>query len=353
VITLSLACLTALPAKAGPITQYTGFDNFNGTCPGARSASYLDDWGPAIAALNQFSDVSEVTYDDACRFNRNQQARFYEPDTGSLKAEFADFGWPSGVAFTESEVGTLDIDTQRGTTSSIAGDIAGPAFGSMTLDDSNLGLPEVKLRAQAAADQRLTVNGFAATEFLWTGETTDLNFFINFDFFGSNEQRCLSSAPIGSSSCTLNSAFALWAGVSTDMPLDGIYATSNISTGTVITETSFFYDAGDLDRLAGTEASPIEGVLDLTFSVSNGDRFFLWAGAQAFAIDGGFLDAANTVTTDLRLFGDAEGTLSRETFAVALQAAPPTAVSAPATLLLLLAGLAALMLRHGLQFPAR
>jgi len=76
--------------------------------------------------------------------------------------------------------------------------------------------------------------------------------------------------------------------------------------------------------------------------VNNGDRFFLWTGAQAFAINGGFLNAANTITTDLRLQGDDEGTATQELFARALQPAPPTPVNAPATLALFSLGLAAL-----------
>lgn len=329
-------------AYAGVVTQFTGFDNFDGTCPGANSPTFLQDWGRAIVALRGLEDVSKVTYDDACVFNRNQQARFYNFD-GTAK-DGSDR--PSGVPFSAEDVGTVDISTSRGTTSTVEGDLAGPAYGAMTLDETNLGLPEIKVFADAAAGQRLTVNGFAATEYLWSGETEELSFFVDFDFFGSNEQRCLVDAIGDTTGCILDSGFNLWAGVSTDMPLDKGFAIQNVGDGNVIAQEEFLYLPNDLGRDVGTADDPILGTLELLFTVNDGDRFFLWAGAQAFAIDGGFLDAANTITTDLRLTADntTDGSASRELFSTALQPAPPTAVDAPLPLHLLLGSAALLLL---------
>jgi hypothetical protein len=338
----SAACFVGAPATAGVITQYTGFDNFAGTCPGASSPTYLADWGPAVAHLETIIEgrpveVADLTYDSLCLFNRNRQARFYNPD-GTLTDQGSSNGFPPGVAYNPEDIGTLSIDSSTGTSSTISGDLDGKAYGSMILDPANLGLPEIKLLANADPDDRLSVNGFAATEFLWTGETTDLDFGINFDFYGSNEEICVG----GTGPCIRDSAFYIDAGVSIDFVFDDSGpAVGNIQQAS-IARTSYRYEWTDLDRAISSEEFPIAGSLSLEFQVNNGDRFFLWTGAQAFAINGGFLNAANTITTDLRLQGDDEGTATQELFARALQPAPPTPVNAPATLALFSLGLAAL-----------
>lgn len=336
-IALAGLSLFALPATAGVVTQYTGFDNFNGTCPSATQANldaYMEDWGDAIA-FRLKKPVSEVDADDACLFNRNLQALLYNEDGTPRNANS---GAPDGVPYTPDQVGTVVISTTRGTTSTVAGDLNGDAYGSMLLDANNLGLPEIKVLADAALGQRLTVNGFAATEYLWTGDDgTRLEYDINFDFFASDNQLCIDQGP-----CIYDSAFTLWAGVSTDMVFDAQFAIGNVSSpGNVITRDAFQFGKTDLGRPSGL----IEGVLSLAFDVNNGDQFFLWAGVQALALDGGFLNAANTVTTDLRLEG-LTSEASREIFAEALRPAPPTPVNAPATLPLLLGGSMLLLLRR-------
>jgi hypothetical protein len=335
-------CFVGAPATAGVITQYTGFDNFAGTCPGASSPTYLNDWGPAVAyletALQGPTSVSDLTFDSLCLFNRNRQAQFYNPD-GTLTTAGLDNGFPDlGVPYNPQDVGTLSIDTTSGTSSTISGDLTGKAYGSMILDSANLGLPEIKLLANADQGDRLSVNGFAATEFLWTGGTELLSFDINFDFYGSNNQLCV----VNGGPCMLDSALYINAGVSIDMIFDVNQAAISNILQPAITQDSYIYEWTDLGRAGSTAQNPIQGSLSLNFEVNNGDQFFLWAGAQAFAIDGGFLNAANTITTDLRLAGDDNGTASQELFARALQPAPPTPVNAPATLALFGLGLAAL-----------
>jgi hypothetical protein len=326
------------PATASVVTQYTGFDNFAGTCPGATASpsQYLNDWGDAASYQTGIAKT-ELTFDELCLFNRNRQERFYAPD-GTLTAEGESFGFPdTGVAYGPGEVGTLSIDTTNGASSTISGDLSGNAYGGMILDPANLGLPEIKVLASADTGDRLSVNGFAATEYLWTGETETLNFDINFDFFGSNNQIC-----VGGNPCILDSAFVVYAGVSIDMVFDeGGFAINNVLQPAVTSDT-YATTFGDLGRADSSETNPIEGSLSLSFDVNNGDQFFLWAGTQAFAINGGFLNAANTITTDLRLAGDVDGTASRELFATALQPAQPTTVPAPATLALFGFGLAGL-----------
>jgi hypothetical protein len=339
-VALATLCVSFY-VQSGPITQRTGFDNFLGTCPGALAPNYVADWGEVIAAFSG-TDVGNITADQACRFNRSTQAKFYDLD-GTPKPEYAEFGLPSGVPFEIEDLGTLVVDRLVGTTETVAGTIESGVYGSMILYEENLGLPEIKVFATAAENERITVNGYAATEYLWTGQQEELSFVVDFDFFGSSDL-----FNIEGTSGVFNSGFSITAGVSTDLFNEELgYGIDDVRGGNVIVEDSFF--TGNLaQRPSMTELLPYEGSLNLNFTVNNGDKFFLWGFAQAFAVNGGFLNAANTVTTNIRLAndtsvgnGDTSAALSQF-----LDLAPPTALNAPTTIILLVLGLFAVVYRN-------
>ncbi len=45
------------------------------------------------------------------------------------------------------------------------------------------------------------------------------------------------------------------------------------------------------------------GSLTITFDVDPGDKFWLWTQVQAFGLNGGFIDATHTVTSQLGVEG--------------------------------------------------
>jgi len=328
---ISMAVLMTTQAQANLISQYTEISSFQRNCPGLSDPNYAKKWN---GALTYFYGASFTT-EQACHFNGGLQSRYYKTD-GTPKPGFDDI--PSGVAFSGAEVGSASIIQDFGADEVEIGNQNGDYYGKVKLDNQNLGLPELKVKAQSGALERDSINGFAASLFEWQGAATTSDYKVDFDLFNSGGEWALDGAMTNH-----DYMFSLYFGVSQNM----VFSYQNpfsFDYGTILTST--YLSTKDLPLFSASMINPYNGSLSISFDVNTGDRFWLWGTVQAFGFNGGLLDASHTVTSKLAVDGLTEEQ-NQQLFASALQQVP-NQVPTPAAWSLWLIGLL-LMARTRLQ----
>ncbi|MGB3727244.1 MAG: hypothetical protein WA981_15950 [Glaciecola sp.] len=312
-------------ANAGLITQHVSVGAYDRSCPGLADSQYLDMYREGIeSVVGSLDDWGDQAVDTVCRFNSTFQASYWNND-GTPKYD----GLPNIPAFTNAQVGTLVITQSTGTSNLSLTTPTGRLQGDVRLDEANLGLPEIKINATSAANERNSFNGYAATEYLWTGADETLEFQLNFDFFHSSEEWSVGGLP-----ATKTSDLVLNAYVSEGLIVDpnGIFPQDS---GIITVNDEFVLSESNIGPTSAED--PYFGNLSVSFDVTAGQTFFVVGQYQGFAKNGGFLNAYNTITGALNV----EGLTQQEStaiFATSLQAAPVTAASAPVALLLTLLG---------------
>ncbi|WP_286265256.1 PEP-CTERM sorting domain-containing protein [Thalassotalea atypica] len=336
----TLTTITALSANAGLVTQHTSVQTYQRSCPGVADANWVKNWKPIV---EWYYGIEQADADLMCHFNGGNQERHFNSDGTPKDANWRyDDAWPTGEngeaisgggEFTAEQVGTLEIIASAGPEDmTTVGTKDGKYYAQVTLDDENLGLPEIKVKSESDEFERNSVNAFAATEYLWTGEDETLEFTANFDFFASGGAWALGDTP------EINDyLLGMEIGVATDMLFDveQIFPTD---WGNQIATAG--YNTNNEPRVSGSLEEPIEGTVTVSFDVSAGDQFFLYGWIQAFGYNGGFVDASNTLTSQLAVQGQTQQQ-SQQIFAAALQAAPPSdpnAIPEPSSLFLALLG---------------
>jgi hypothetical protein len=333
-IFVCVASLAAsISASAGLVTQYTSVGTYQRDCPGLSDPNYLNNWGSVIESFYGLAP-GELSTDLACHFNGGNQKRFYNNDGTPINS---DWGLPDGVPFSDSEAGDVEIIGDVGTDyASVSSDTDDHNYyAEVLLDADNLGLPQIKVMSDSDEFERNSVNGIAATEYLWTGAAQTLEYTVNFDFFASGDEWTMDGGASQN-----DYVFILEFGAATDMEFEGDLFPSDWGNNI----TSDFYNTNDYAPFDSSEDDPFEGSLTVSFDVETGDRFFLYGFVQAFGYNGGFVDAAHTVTSELAVSGLSEQD-SLDVFSTSLQAAPPTSVPEPSTFMLSLIALVALVRR--------
>lgn len=328
-----LLAISSFSASAGLITQYSSVGTWQRNCPGLSDPNYIANWGPAIEAFYGLSP-GELSADLACHFNGGNQLKFYNLD-GTRKN--LDWDLPDGVPFTEEEAGGFEVIGETGTDYASISAEDGSFYAEVILDGDNLGLPQIKASSESDEFERNSVNGIAATEYLWTGVDTTLEYTVDFDFFASGEDWNLNGA-----ADFYDYIFILEFGASTDMEFtEGSLFPSNWGNSIAVDGYSTLNDP----EFGSSAEEPYESSLTVSFDVQTGDRFFLYGFVQAFGLNGGFTDAAHTVTSQLAI----EGSTAEESLVIfeqSLQAAPPTDLTdipEPSTFLLSFLGMVALL----------
>lgn len=328
---LIAASFFAINANAGVVTQFTSAQSFQRNCPGLQDPNYVNKWQGVVESLYGLEPGTAST-SLMCHFNGGNQERIFNQD-GTFKDESAWSHLPPGHAYSLDDVGTLDITAATGSDSVMIGDISGEYYADITLDTDNLGLPEMKLKAGSDPYERNSLNVYAATEYLWVGENTTLEYTANFDLFTSGEQWNLPGLEDQN-----NYIFNLAFGAYTDMLFD-INQVFPVDYGIELASGSF--RTSEDNMVAGSEDNPYEDTITVSFDVQTGDQFFLYGQAQAFGLNGGFTDASHTITTSLAIEGLSQDE-SENIFASSLQAAVPTSIPEPSTILLIILSLSVL-----------
>ncbi len=324
--------LSAYSVNAGVVTQYSSVQTYQRTCPGVADPNYVNDWRAAVETFYGLAPA-DVSADLICHFNGGNQERMYNFDgTPKLGYEWM----PLGVPYTSSDIGSLDIYSDFGSDGVTLDDPDGKYYADVTLDYTNLGLPQIKVLSDSNAFERNSVNAFAATEYLWTGADQTLSFTANFDFFNSGNLWSLPGA-----ADIYDYLYNVGFGASTDMTFDFVNVFPDY--GNIITQG--YFSSNDESLISATAASPYAGTQTISFDVKTGDQFYLWGWTQAFGYNGGFMDASNTLTTELAVQGlSAEE--SKEIFATALQPAPVISeIPEPSSILLMCLGLLGFTIR--------
>ena len=306
-------------ANAGLVTQHTSVDTHQRTCPGLQDPNYISNWKTIVELLYD----REATTQLMCHFNGGNQRAIYNND-GTVRSDSPFPDMPEGVAFTDEEVGGVEIIRQTGRSLVTMGDNDGKYYANVILDENNLGLPQIKVKSDSASFERNSVNGFAATEYLWSGEGQTLEYTMDFDFFNSG-----GTWNDPDTADFHDYIFSLWFGAATDMLFDS-NQTFPLDYGTELA-SGYFGSVGQ-PIIAATADNPYTSSLSVSFNVNTGDQFFLYGQVQAFGLNGGFVDASNTATSRLAVQGLTQEE-SNVMFTSSLSAAPSTAqVPEPSTI---------------------
>lgn len=345
---------TALSANAGLVNQYTSTSTYQRDCPGlADQDTYLAKWqnvinwyyAPRDEVTNQIiHPMPKQPVQLACHFNGGPQQQHYNND-GTPK--YGD--WPVGAPFEDDEVGSAIITSDLGSNYASIGAPDGKYYSEIILDEENLGLPQIKLSSYSDANERNSVNGYAFTEFLWTGESETLEYQVDFDFFNSGGTWESGNPEIDNNYDYL---LALGFGVATDVVLsdDSVFPED---WGNDIANAGF--NSFNEPLIASGEETPYTGSLSVSFDVETGDSFFLYGWAQAFGFNGGYMDASHTLTSALAVIDQTTGLAkddSAELLSASLRQAPPppsTDVPEPSAFILTLIGLFGLATRMQLK----
>lgn len=305
VLSFAVAGSLTFPVKAGVISQYTEISSYQRSCPGLVDPNFSSNWGAAIKTIYA---VESFGTDIACHFNASFQKNFYNLDGSPKRPDL-----PAGAPYTLAEVGTTEGSIAFGANNAEIGSIGADFYGKVTLDAANLGLPEIKIKSASDALERNSVNGFAATEYQWLGAAQTLSYSVDFDFFNS-----ASWWGIPGAHAVHDYALGLTFGVSKDMEFS-YDVPFDFDFGNVQTTAAFMTSM--LDMIESDFENPFAGSLTITFEVNPGDKFWLWTQVQAFGLNGGFIDATNTVTSALGVEGLSKEQ-SMELFATDLRQVP-------------------------------
>ncbi|MDG1752475.1 MAG: PEP-CTERM sorting domain-containing protein [Thalassotalea sp.] len=298
--------------------------------------NYANNWRDTIELFYNMESGS-ASAEIMCHFNGGNQARIYNND-GSIREDSPWPDMPIGVPFTDEEVGTLEVIQATGQNQVTLGTNDGKYYANVILDESNLGLPQIKVKSESGDFERNSVNGYAATEYLWTGDAETLEFNMDFDFFTSGNSWDLSGA-----ADFQDYIFNLTFGAAIGMQFDPSQ-TFPIDDGTILSEASFSTVGEPI--ISGTIDSPYEGSLSVSFDVDTGDQFFLYGRVQAFGLNGGFADASHTVSSRLAVQGYTQEE-SLQIFTSALnEAVPSVDVPEPSTLAIFTLGIIGLASRR-------
>ena len=272
-LVLSAGCFVNI-ANAGLLKSTTNTNLTERDCPSVNNdfSAYKEKWGQII--VDNFSDYlpgnptnnAEITPEAACIFNGQWEKNFDDANPGTK---------------------TSQQNIQTNVDSSYIENVDGDIWLRAQLDNSELSLPEAHLVVNSQESERNSANLFSGQSFLWSGESTTLDFTANFDF----------SMSTGNWGTGEDSFYNLYIGASIGMDFD---------------QGSLFPDWADV--LASTSYSSIEDALitdetinyrsmTISFDVNDGDEFQLWGLSQAFALNGGWIDSANSMRTELAVQG--------------------------------------------------
>jgi len=273
-LVMSVTCLVNV-ANAGLLKSTTGTNVTQRTCPSVNSdfAGYKEKWGQEIVDYyasylpGNPTNNAEITPEAACIFNTQWQKY-----------------WDSSEAGTKTSLQSVQDNVNRSYLENSDGDI----WLEAVLDNTTLSLPEAHFIINSQKSERNSANLFSAQSFLWEGDTTTLEFSALFDF----------SMSTGTWGDSLDSFYALSIGASMGMTFDaGQFSPDSWGTELALGE---YESAGD-SGITNEDVNYRD--LSISFEVNNGDHFQLWGLSQAFALNGGWIDSANTMRTQLAIQG--------------------------------------------------
>ena len=311
---LALLCVTSSFAQAGILKSTTGVNITERHCPkiNADFDGYVQQWGDIIVNEGLFgrTHVSQITPNDACVFN-TQWERFF----------------PGAEPGTKTSLLNVQDNVDQTYIENIDGDI----WLSAELDNTDLALPEAHFVVNAQQDERNSATLFSAQSFLWQGATTTLNFSAVFDF----------SKSIGQWGTDSDSYYFLDIGASTGMT----FAPNMLFPDSWGNELSVASYSSENDSNIVNQLKNFRQI-DISFEVNDGDEFQLWGESKAFALNGGWVDSANTMRTTLAVEGLSQQE-SEALFAQSLTVVP--SIPEPATIALFIIALTGLVVRQGKQ----
>ncbi|MCC2616881.1 PEP-CTERM sorting domain-containing protein [Aestuariibacter halophilus] len=310
----SLFLLVSTSAQAAFVTTQTGVNVTQRSCSAVGEPGYMSQWAPVIAQFGRDygrgmpSNEADVTAEHACIFNTQWQQYFQEGEEGL------------GSRMTQQVVSTNELQA-------FLQNADGDIWLSAELDDSALTLPEAHFVVAADAFERNSANLFSYQEYEWSGEATTLTFTADIHFLMSN----------GLWDGANDSAYSLLIGAyqGLEIAAEALFP-SNFGTALASASYSSRNDA-DIAADADTYRN-----ISISFDVENGDRFGLTALSQAFALNGGYVDFANSLYTQLSVEGLSDQD-SQQVFSGALQR---VTVPEPSVLSLFGLALAGLFIRR-------
>lgn len=271
---LSTSCVIHI-ANAGVIKSSTGTNITQRTCPSvnANFSAYKAKWGSTILEHyagylpGNATTINEITPEAACIFNTQWEQYFPDAEPGSkISLQHVENNLDNAYLASADDEIWLDA----------------------VLDNSGLSLPEAHLVVTSAESERNSANLFSAQSYLWAGETTTLEFSAMFDF----------SMSTGTWGDGLDSLYGLRIGASQNLVLAEELLFPEL-WGDPLAQGAY-HSSDDTDI---TDENINFRQLTIAFEVSDGDEFKLWAQTQAFALNGGWIDSANTMTTQLNVQG--------------------------------------------------
>ncbi|WP_448565404.1 hypothetical protein [Thalassotalea ganghwensis] len=247
-------------AIAGLLKSSTSVNITERYCPEVTQdfQGYLDKWGDYMTLQTQ---------QYACVFNTEWEAGFENGSPG---------------------IKTTYQATQQNLTNSYIENSDGDIWLDAVLDNSELALPEAHFLVRSQESERNSVNLFSGQSFLWQGESTTLVFSALFDFSMSIEQ--WGPDP--------DSWYNLHIGANKGMIFkDGELIPSEQGQSLAYNVYQSVNDVNIIDSNINYRE------LMISFDVEQGDEFQLWGRSQAWALNGGWVDSRNTMTTQLGVEG--------------------------------------------------
>lgn len=302
-------------SNAGLLKSTTNVNLTQRTCPSVNNdfGAYKEKWGQAIVDYygaylpGNPTNIAEISPEAACIFNTQWEKYFDDANPGT-KISDQNIQTDVDSSYIENSDGDIWLNAQ--------------------LDNSDLALPEAHFVVNSQESERNSANLFSGQSFLWLGENTTLDFTANFDF----------SMSTGNWGAGEDSLYGLQIGASIGMDFDQGWLFPD--TGDVIANANY---KSINDALITDETINYRN-MSISFEVNNGDEFQLWGLSQAFALNGGWIDSANTMRTQLAVQGlSVENSL--EVFSQSLRVVP-TSVPEPSTLAIFALGMIGLVSRQ-------
>jgi len=307
------ACCLMPKAYAGIIKSTTNTNVTQRYCPSVTADfnAYKANWGQVIIDYyGSFlpgapTTIAEISPEAACIFNTQWETFFDGANPGTV-VSLQDIQNNINRSYIENAVGDIWLEA--------------------VLDNTQLALPEAHFVVTSEVSERNSANLFSAQSYLWQGDTTTLEFSAFFDF----------SMSVGAWGTGQDSLYGLHIGASKDLTLSA----SNLFPDSWGQELASATYQSTSDSLIINEDVNYRN-LTVTFEVNKGDKFQLWGLSQAFALNGGWIDSANTMKTQLSVEG-LNLADSNAVFASSLSVDVP----APSTLTILTIAMFGLVLRR-------
>ncbi|WP_448213289.1 hypothetical protein [Colwellia sp. MEBiC06753] len=268
----SATILASFTSQAGLVKSSTSVNLTQRTCTSVADDfdGYIAKWGDTMSNPDHgfpFSNnKADLTPADACIFNTQWEV-FFEGANPGTKISMDQISPNISSAYLENDDGDIWLQAE--------------------LDDTELALPEAHFVVNADYGERNSANLFSAQSYLWSGETTTLEFSANFDFALSN---------------------GAWGNDPDSFYILQIGASQNMTFGEQLFP-EYWGESLDVSSYLSAEDNGIVDTsknyrnMTISFEVNNGDEFQLWGLSQAFALNGGWVDSANTMTTSLGIKG--------------------------------------------------